>query len=151
MPSFSQQRETTINAAPAAVLPLLNDFHNWKDWSPWEELDPELKRTFTGPDSGVGSHYAWVGNKKVGTGSMEITNATDERVDIDLEFIAPFKASNKTTFELQPQGSSSTRVVWSMSGERNLFMAVAGKLFFDKAIAKDFDRGLAKLKALAEG
>ena len=151
MPAFSQQRETTINAAPAAVHPLLVDFHHWKDWSPWEELDPELKRTFTGPESGVGSHYAWTGNKKVGTGSMEITNSTPERIDIDLEFIAPFKASNKTSFELKPQGSDSTRVVWSMSGERNLFMAVAGKLFFDKAIAKDFDRGLAKLKALAEG
>lgn len=149
MPSFSQSRETTVDAPPAVLHAILSDFHAWQGWSPWEEMDPDLKRTFTGPEKGVGSHYAWAGNKKVGTGSMEITSDSPERIDIDLEFIAPFKASNRTTFELKPV-DGGTRVVWTMSGDRNLLMTVAGKLFFDKAIAKDFDRGLAKLKALAE-
>lgn len=149
MPAFSQSRETTIAAPPERIHAILEDFHQWQGWSPWEEMDPDLKREFSGPEKGLGSHYAWEGNKKVGKGSMEITASTPERIDIDLEFIAPFRASNKTVFELVPRGKG-TRVVWTMTGERGLLMSVAGKLFFDKAIAKDFDRGLAKLKALAE-
>ena len=79
MPHFTSQRETYIAAAPAAIHAVLNDFHSWQTWSPWEELDPQLTRTFSGPETGVGSHYAWVGNKKVGEGSMEITASTRSR------------------------------------------------------------------------
>jgi hypothetical protein len=149
MAEFTLSRETTVAAPPAKVHAILDDFHRWSGWSPWEEMDPDLKRTFTGPEKGVGSHYAWVGNKKVGSGSMEITGSTLERIDIDLEFLAPFKASNKTVFDLVPEGAG-TRVVWTMRGNRGPLMSVMGKLFFDKAIAKDFDHGLAKLKKLAE-
>lgn len=149
MPSFENSRETLVDAPAAAVHALLNDFHQWTLWSPWEEMDPELKRTYSGAESGVGAHYAWQGNNKVGEGTMEITASTGEQIDIDLEFLKPFKASNKTVFTLVPAGSG-TRVVWSMAGRRNLAFAVLGKLFFDKAIAKDFDKGLAKLKAAAE-
>jgi hypothetical protein len=149
MASFSQTRDTVIDAPPATVHALLDDFHAWKDWSPWEEMDPDLKRTFSGSEKGVGAHYAWTGNKKVGTGSMEITSSTPERIDIDLEFIEPFKAKNKAIFELAPAGDG-TKLEWSMAGDRNLLMTVMGKLYFDKSIAKDFDKGLAKLKALAE-
>ncbi len=150
MSAFTQSRETTIDAPPATVHAILDDFHRWREWSPWEEKDPDLVRIFSGAEKGVGAHYAWEGNKKVGEGSMEITGSTPERIDIDLEFIAPFKASNKTSFELVSRGGGSTRVVWTMTGDRNLLMTVLGKIFFDKAIAKDFDRGLAKLKAVAE-
>lgn len=150
MASFSQTRDTVIDASPAAVHALLDDFHAWQDWSPWEEMDPDLERTYSGAEKGVGARYAWSGNKKVGTGRMEITSSTPERIDIDLEFIEPFKAKNQAIFELTPRGNGSTRVEWTMAGERNVLMTVMGKLYFDKAIAKDFDRGLAKLRALAE-
>lgn len=118
MAAFSLSRETTADAPPAAVHAVLEDFHRWRDWSPWEERDPDLRRTFTGPERGVGAHYEWEGNK--------------------------------TVFELLPAGTG-TRVVWTMTGRRGLFMSVAGRLFFDKVIAGDFDRGPAKLKALVEG
>lgn len=149
MPHFSNSREITIDAAPAAVRAHLDDFRAWTAWSPWEELDPELKRTYSGSATGAGARYAWAGNSKAGEGSMEIVESTPERIEIDLEFLKPFKARNKTVFELQPHGEG-THVVWTMSGERNLLLAVLGKLFFDKAIAKDFDRGLTRLKAVAE-
>ncbi|WP_183100084.1 SRPBCC family protein [Nocardioides pelophilus] len=149
MASFSQTRDTVIDAPPATVHALLDDFHAWQDWSPWEEMDPDLERTYSGAEKGVGAQYAWSGNKKVGTGRMEITSSTAERIDIDLEFIEPFKARNQAIFELTPHGKG-TRVEWTMAGERNLLMSAMGKLYFDKAIAKDFDRGLAKLRALAE-
>lgn len=150
MAAFEQRRETVVHAPAATVHALIDDFHEWEHWSPWEGLDPNLERTFTGPEQGVGSHYAWQGNKKVGQGSMEITSSTPERIEIALEFLRPFKASNVTTFDLIPEGDG-TRVVWRMTGDRNLFMEVLGKLFFDRAIAKDFDKGLGALKASAEG
>ena len=149
MPSFSLTREAVVDAPPARVHAILEDFHAWQGWSPWEEMDPDLERTYSGAEKGVGAHYAWKGNKKVGSGSMDITNSTPDRVEIDLKFMEPFQADNKTTFDLVPQGDG-TRVVWTMRGERNLMFTVMGKLFFDRAIAKDFDRGLTKLKTQAE-
>ena len=149
MPAFTQCRETVINAPIASVHAAIDDFRTWIAWSPWEGLDPDLERTYSGPDRGTGASYAWVGNKKAGSGTMTITSSTLERIEIDLEFIAPFKASNKCTFELLAAGpnSSGTRVVWTMSGQRNIVFAVLGALVFDRAIGKDFDRGLEQLKA----
>lgn len=150
MAHFEMSRSTTINAPADRVHSLLNDFREWQQWSPWEGLDPDLKRTFTGPATGVGSHYAWAGNKKAGEGTMEITESTPSSVAIDLEFLKPFKASNVTAFDLTEAGSGTTRVNWTMTGTRGVMMGLMGKLFFDKAIGKDFDKGLAQLKAAAE-
>jgi carbon monoxide dehydrogenase subunit G len=150
MAHFEMSRSTTINAPADRVHSLLNDFREWQQWSPWEGLDPDLKRTFTGPATGVGSHYAWAGNKKAGEGTMEITESTPSSVAIDLEFLKPFKASNVTAFDLTEAGSGTTRVNWTMTGTRGVVMGLMGKLFFDKAIGKDFDKGLAQLKAAAE-
>jgi uncharacterized protein YndB with AHSA1/START domain len=147
MPAFAQTHETVIAAPPEKVHGLIADFRQWVKWSPWEGLDPDLERSYTG--EGVGARYAWSGNRKAGEGSMTMTRATPERIDIDLEFLKPFKAKNKIDFVLTPEGSG-TRVAWTMSGERNPLMALMGKLYFDKAIGKDFDNGLASLKAEAE-
>lgn len=148
MASFTLTRDAVVDAPPERVHALLEDFRAWEAWSPWEEMDPDLERSFSGAEKGVGAHYAWSGNKKVGKGSMEITRSTPERIEIDLEFVEPFKASNQTVFDLTPV-TGGTRVAWTMTGDRNLLMTVMGKLYFDKAIAKDFDRGLAKLRAVA--
>lgn len=149
MPNFSNTRSAVIIAPPATIHRLINDFHEWEAWSPWEALDPDIRRTYAGKKSGVGAKYAWEGNKKVGTGSMEITESTPERIALNLEFIKPFKASNQTVFQLTRVGDSTT-LDWTMSGERNLLMAVMGAVFFDRAIGKDFDKGLAAIKRLAE-
>jgi Polyketide cyclase / dehydrase and lipid transport len=150
MADFAMSRSTTINAPADRVHSHLNDFREWKSWSPWEGLDPDLKRTFTGPETGVGSHYAWAGNKKAGEGTMEITGSTPSRLEIALEFLVPFKASNITIFDLAPVGGGATKVTWQMTGQRGLLMSLMGKLYFDKAIGKDFDKGLASLKAVSE-
>jgi hypothetical protein len=149
MSAFEMSRSTHVDAPPERVLPLLEDFHEWQQWSPWEGLDPHLQRTFTGPEKGVGSHYHWSGNKKAGEGTMEITKAGPQGVAVDLQFLKPFKATNVTEFTLTP-AAGGTDVTWVMKGERNVLMSVMGKLYFDKAIGKDFDQGLASLKAAAE-
>jgi hypothetical protein len=149
MPSFEHARSTVVAAPPATVQGMVADLHAWTKWSPWEGLDPDLKRHYEGPAKGVGARYGWAG-KKSGEGSMIITGMAADRVELDLDFVKPFKAKNKVVFRFEPEGSG-TRVTWTMSGERNVLLAVMGTLFFDKMIGKDFDRGLANLKAVAEG
>ena len=147
MPGFSSTRTILVDAPASSILPLLTDFRAWVQWSPWEGLDPDLQRTYTG--EGVGARYAWSGNNKAGQGSMTMTGIAPDRVEVDLVFEKPFKATNQVVFELEPR-DEQTEVAWSMTGERNLVFAVMGKLYFDKAIRKDFDKGLAALKVAAE-
>lgn len=149
MGTFSLTRTTTVAAEPQRIHALINDFREWIQWSPWEGLDPDLVRTYSGPETGVGAHYHWAGNKKAGEGSMEITGSSPQQVVVDLSFLKPFKAHNTVTFDLTPHGSG-TDVAWTMTGHRGVVMQVLGKLFFDKAIGGDFDKGLAQLKAAAE-
>lgn len=149
--TLNYNRSAVINAPAEKIFPLINDFHEWPKWSPWEKLDPEMKRTHSGAASGKGAHYAWVGSKKVGEGSMEIvsTKAPNE-IDIKIDFLKPWEAHNNIAFRLQPQGGG-THVDWRMTGPSN-FMAKLFSVFvnMDKLVGKDFEKGLANLKAEAE-
>ena len=143
-------RSATIEADPARVHGLINDFHEWTAWSPWEDVDPNLQRTHSGPSSGVGAHYAWSGNRKAGEGSMEITGSTAESIVIDLRFLKPFKAEHEIEFDLTPTGTG-TEVAWRMRGEQKGLWALIGKVFpMDKMVGKDFEKGLTRLTATAE-
>lgn len=149
MADFSLARSTRIAAEPARVHALLDDFREWQKWSPWEGVDPALHREYTGPDHGVGSTYHWSGNKKAGEGEMRITDSSPTAVVVDLAFLKPFKATNVTTFTLAAAGEA-TEVTWTMTGRRSAVMSIMGKLFFDRAIGGDFEKGLAALKQEAE-
>jgi uncharacterized protein YndB with AHSA1/START domain len=149
--SFTVQRSATIKAPPEKIIGYINDFHQWAAWSPWEKLDPNMKRTFEGPVSGQGAVYAWIGNDEVGQGRMEITeNSPPSKVVIKLDFIKPFKSTNQAIFALQPQGDS-TVVTWTMNGPSQ-FITKLMTVFvsMDKMIGKDFEQGLSQLKAVAE-
>lgn len=150
MADWSMSREIHADADAARLHALLDDFREWRKWSPWEDVDPDLERTYSGPERGVGSRYAWSGNTKAGSGTMEITESDPSKVVVDLRFLKPFRAENVTRFDLVPSGSG-TDVIWTMTGRRGAVMSLMGKVFFDKAIGKDFDKGLARLKAAAEG
>jgi hypothetical protein len=149
MADFSLSRSTRVQAPPARVHALVDDFREWRKWSPWEGVDPDLDREYTGPDHGVGSTYHWSGNKKAGEGEMRITESTPTSVVVDLEFLKPFKATNVTAFAFAPAGDA-TEVTWTMTGTRSAIMSLMGKLFFDKSIGNDFEKGLAALKQEAE-
>src|SRR3954468_21796358 len=114
------ERSLSMAAPPSVVFPLIDDFHAWQGWSPWEKLDPNMKREITGAPSGNGSLYSWVGNDDVGSGTMQIIDSrAPEQVKIRLEFKQPWAATNTTTFTLAPTSSppGGTRVTWSMDGE----------------------------------
>lgn len=147
---FRVQRSARINAAPDRILPHLNDFHRWESWSPWEHLDPNLQRTYSGAGSGTGAVYAWQGNKKVGEGRMEITDASPTALTIKLDFLKPFKANNITEFVLEPK-AGGTEVTWSMHGPSPFISKMMGVVMnMDTMIGKDFEKGLAGLKTVSE-
>lgn len=149
--TFSLVRSADVSASPERVFAQLNDFKNWAAWSPWEAMDPNLQRNFSGAASGKGSKYAWIGNKKVGEGNMEITRSVaSSNIELDLNFLKPFKASNVTEFTLTPK-SGGTHLNWEMRGPLNLFMKLMHMFMdMDGLVGKDFEKGLSKLKALVE-
>lgn len=150
MGSFEVTRSATIAADPARVHALIDDFREWLKWSPWEEVDPNLERTYSGAEKGVGAKYAWKGNRKAGVGSMEITESTPEEIDIALRFIKPFKGDNRVVFAITPAGEG-TDVTWTMQGEQKGLAALFGMFMsMDKLVGKDFEKGLGKLKTAAE-
>ncbi len=150
MGGYSVERSITVNASSHLVHGLVNDFHKWPLWSPWEGLDPALQRTYGGPDEGEGARYDWKGNRKAGEGGMVITGSTPERIVMTITFLKPFKATNTTRFDLTPSGNG-TQVRWEMSGEQQGVMSLLGKVYpMDRMIGPDFEKGLARLKAVAE-
>lgn len=150
--TFSISRTIAIKAPPEKIAPLIADFHQWRAWSPWENLDPAMQRTFSGAPAGAGAVYAWSGNKDVGSGRMEITDASALRTVVKLDFIEPFASHNTTEFLLVPAPARDlTTVTWTMNGPM-LFVSKLMSVFvsMDALIGKDFDKGLAQLKAAAE-
>jgi uncharacterized protein YndB with AHSA1/START domain len=148
---FKVTRSATMNAPAELVFNQVNDFHKWQKWSPWEKLDPEMKKTIDGPDAGVGAKYAWSGNKEVGEGRMEITESKpSELILIKLDFIKPMQSTNMTEFTFKPEGDQ-TKVTWTMSG-KNDFLGKAFCLFMnmDKMIGGDFEKGLEAMKKEVE-
>jgi hypothetical protein len=150
MTTYTVTRSVEVDAAPSTCHALVNDFHEWTAWSPWEDVDPELQRTYAGVDSGVGARYAWSGNRKAGRGSMEIVESTPGQIRVQLLFERPWKAENSVEFSFVPSGSG-TRVIWTMTGEHRGMAALFTKVVnMDKLLGKDFDRGLARFRAVAE-
>ena len=151
MADFEVVRSTSIAAPADRIHGLIDDFHAWRSWSPWEDVDPALKREYSGPSSGVGARYAWEGNRKAGKGTMEIVGSAPERIDVRLTFEKPFKATNDVAFTLVPGGDGATGVTWRMTGTQKGLAALFGKVFsMDRLVGKDFERGLTRMKAAAE-
>jgi hypothetical protein len=148
---FEVRRTVVVNAAPDKIFPYINDFKRWMVWSPYEKKDPAMQRTYSSTTSGKGATYAWNGDKNVGSGSMEIMDAPQpSRVTIKLDFAKPFEAHNIADFRLEP-ANGGTQVTWSMSGPTPFFGKILHVFIdMDKMVGRDFESGLANLKAVAE-
>ncbi|HZO52653.1 MAG TPA: SRPBCC family protein [Bryobacteraceae bacterium] len=149
--TFHMERSVTIQAPPEKVLPHVADFHAWTAWSPWEKLDPAMKRTYSGAASGKGAVYEWEGNSEVGQGRMEITDANaSSGVTIKLDFIKPMEGHNIAEFKFAPEGGA-TKVTWAMHGPNN-YLSKVMQVFIDmdKMLGAYFESGLADLKAASE-
>lgn len=150
--TYRVSRSMTIAAPPPVVYAQLDDFKSWSAWSPWDKLDPTMKKTYEGPAEGVGASYSWQGNDKVGKGRMTITDAEPpKQIKYRLEFMEPFAAVAATTFDIAPAGEGASTVTWTMDGKNNLVGKVFGIFMdMDKTIGADFEKGLSGLKTVAE-
>jgi uncharacterized protein YndB with AHSA1/START domain len=149
--TFRVARSTSIKAPPEKIFDILSDFHRSPEWSPYEKKDPDMKRSFSGSDRGKGAAYAWQGDSTVGSGRLEIADASrPHKVTINLDMIKPIAAHNIVEFTLEPR-ADSTNVTWVMTGQVP-FLAKIAHVFFnvDRMVGGDFETGLASLKALAE-
>ena len=149
--SFRIERSTTIKAPPEKIFALINDFHQWEAWSPWEKIDPALKRTYSGEANGVGAVYEWSGNKDIGQGRMEIVESVPSaKVMLKLDFVTPFEAHNKVDFTLAQQGDV-TKVTQAMYGP-SPYISKLMTIFFsmEQMVGKKYEEGLANLKVIAE-
>lgn len=149
--SYRVERGVRVDAPPAVVFEQVNDFQRWGAWSPWDKLDPNQRRTFSGAKEGQGATYEWAGNDQVGEGRMVIRESTPpERIVIDLHFLKPFESRTTTRFAFTPLGGG-TEVRWSLEGT-NDFLGKAFALLtdMDAMIGKDFEKGLLTLKSLTE-
>ncbi len=151
---FRLERSIRIAAPILQVAEQIDDFRQWQQWSPWEQIDPSLQRKFSGADAGVGAVYEWSSTGKAGTGRMEIiemrTGSEGGLITIKLDFLKPFKASNTAEFLMTPT-DAGTDLTWSMFGPSPFPSKLMGVFIdFDKMVGKDFEAGLASLKRNAE-
>lgn len=148
---FRIERSILVNAPAERIHPHITDFRRWRAWSPWEDRDPDLERSYSGNASGKGAAYAWRGNGQVGEGRMEILEDEFRRIAIRLDFIRPFAARNTAEFVLAPE-AGGTRVTWAMSGPQPFIGKLMSLVFsMDRMVGGDFETGLTRLKTAAEG
>ena len=149
--TFRVARSVVVNAPPEAIFPLINDYRRWPAWSPYENKDPQMKRSYGSTTSGKGAIYAWEGDSNVGAGNMAIADSVpSSRVHIKLNMLNPFEAHNDVTFTLEPSGDA-TKVTWDMQGPVPYLAKVMHVIFnVDKMVGGDFEAGLANLKRVAE-
>jgi hypothetical protein len=148
---FRVARTVTMAAPPPAAFAQVNDFHKWEAWNPWVGIDPAMKQAYEGAPAGEGAVYTWAGNGEVGQGRMTLTESRPaERIRIRMEFLKPFSATSTAEFTFTPEGDR-TAVTWSMTGTNN-FMAKAVHLVMDmdEMIGGQFEKGLARMKAVVE-
>jgi uncharacterized protein YndB with AHSA1/START domain len=153
--TFRVQRSIDINAPADKIYPLINDYKHWASWSPYENVDPQMKRTFSGAPSGKGAIYEWNGNKNVGRGRMEIIDAVpSSKIGIKLDFFSPFEAHNIAEFTMLPKGEATnvtTHVTWAMHGPVPFLAKIMHMIFsMDRMVGGQFEQGLANMKAVAE-
>jgi carbon monoxide dehydrogenase subunit G len=149
--SLNIERSIHVHAGPEKIFPLINDFHQWAAWSPYEKRDPAMTKTYGGASSGTGAIYEWNGNSQVGQGRMEIVDTLPPtRVTIKLDFVKPFEGHNVATFVMAPTGGD-TLVTWKMAGPSAFMTKLIGAFMnMDRMIGTDFENGLASLKAVVE-
>lgn len=149
---YNFSRSVVIQSTPQNIFYTISHFSEFPKWSPWQELDPNMKTSLDGTDGTVGARYNWVGNDKAGSGDMTITDLKpNEYLEQTLHFIKPFESSATTYYKIEA-AEGGQKVSWGMKGTNGfvarIFMTLMGGI--ENAVGKDYDKGLAALKKLCE-
>lgn len=146
---YAVVREVWIDAAPEAVHAHVNDLRRWASWAHLQG-DGDVRRSFSGPDAGVGATFSWQATRRARAGRMEISASTPEVIDVDVHFERPLRSQNQTEFRFAPE-SGGTRVTWTMHGELHGVLKVLSMLFrMDRFLGADLAKGLQRLKDVVE-
>ena len=141
------EKSVEVNQTIDQMMTLLSDLSTFRAWSPWSCLDDNTKIEIGGEKNTIGHFQTWE-SEFTGSGNMTISKISQNRIDLDLEFFKPFQTKSKTWFLLQAK-DSSTIITWGMESKLSIFM-----FFFKKMmtayLGNDFERGLTRLKELAE-
>ena len=142
-------RSTEIAAPPDKVFAIVGDLRRFNEFSPWADLDPNIKYTFEGPESGIGQKMNWTSdNADVGNGSQTITRYEPPNfLETQLDF--GMRGRPVASFDLVPS-TSGTKATWTFKSDLEGIPAKWFGLMFDRWIGADYEKGLAKLKAVAE-
>jgi hypothetical protein len=143
---FRVKRSATLPASPAALFAHVNDHHKFNAWNPFMKLDPAVKTTYAGPDSGVGAACSWDGNSNIGAGTATIMESKPgELVRLRMDWRKPFEGTGTVDFTFEPAGNQ-TVVTWEMYGPAN-YLGKLMSLFMDcdKMCGDQFEKGLAGL------
>ena len=148
--SFTVERSIDIRAAPGKIVPLVADLHQWRRWSPWENIDPNLQRVYSGAASGTGAVYDWRGAHRAGVARVAITAVAPGKIDLTMAFVKPVASTSQASFTLAPT-ATGTRVTWRLHGPLALrTRLITAFIGMDMLLGSDLEKGLATLKTAAE-
>ncbi len=147
MPKYHVKRSILINSPMETIRNVLLNFHQWIPWSPWLISEPDAKLSYSESQGTPGSYYSWNG-KLVGKGKMTLTAIDEQKLEMQLNLLSPFKTQSQVWFDLLPE-KHGTRVVWNMHGKLPFFLFFMLKTM-KSWIGMDYQRGLAMLKEYIE-
>lgn len=145
------ERSRTLPCSPESIYPHVVSLKKWPAWSPWQEIEPDTKNTYSGPDSGVGAKQSWEG-QKTGKGSQEVTAAVTNREVKTKIFFVDFNAGAEAVLHLTPSGDGArTTARWTYRGDAvgNPLMRYMNSFMVKGMLSKQYDRGLELLQKVA--
>lgn len=146
---FNIEKTIVIHQPVEVVMDHVGDLHHYRDWNPWQKMDPSSKTKIEGQVKTAGHKYSWHG-KKVGIGSLTLLNIDNKHIHFELEFIKPFKSKAKDNWLFEHWGQSDTKVTWQNSGELPFPVARLMGPALSKSLNKQFEQGLKNLKNMCE-
>ena len=151
-PAMKIERELVISAQPEKLFPYLNHMQKMNDWMPWQDSDPTAKMNYVGYLEGIGAKATWDSPGKMGTGESEIVESVPcQFVKTRLTYSRPMKMSQMAQVTLAQINSEETLVKWSVDGHNSFAFRLFGAFVnVDKMVGSEFEKGLLKLKKIAE-
>ena len=144
-------REILIKASPESLFPHINNSKKMNAWMPWQDSDPGVKMQYSGPEEGVGAKSSWESSGKMGLGNAVVVESIPNKsVKTQLTYTKPMEMSQLAEVSLAPV-DGGTKVKWSVEAHNGFVFRLIGTIMnMDKMVGGEFEKGLAKLKAMTE-
>ena len=149
-PRYQIERSIIIKRPQPEVMSRVSDFNYYKEWNPWQQMEPLAQPIITGTAKKPGHKYEWNG-KKIGSGSLTLRDIDQKHIRFDLEFLRPWKSKATDNWLFEEWGANETKVTWQNAGELPFPMARLMWPMIRNGLDKQFVQGLNNLKKISEG